>query len=162
MAGGPIFPFSSYPDDNGRIYPNPHIGGTNSRVDFGMGVEASLGADSIWYLRFQMPESLPSGTGKLVLLALANATSGNAKVNPKWVSLDAGAGENPDTATYNAETTTTVTWSTGDADDYKETKITLDADTIVAGEVIAMDMTFETTNWDLAQVSTWIAYIIWE
>ena len=107
-----------------------------------------------------MPPSLPTGTGKLRLLALANATSGVAKVNPKWVSV--AVEEDPSGATLNAEGTSTVTWSTGDNDQYKELKVNLDADTLAASEEVVMDLVFETTSWTLAQVSTWIASIIWE
>ncbi|HJX58192.1 MAG TPA: hypothetical protein VJ325_05680 [Thiobacillus sp.] len=125
-----------------------------------MGVAASIAADSTWRLRFQMPPTLPSGTGKLRLLALANATSGNAKVNPKWASV--AVEEDPSSATPVAETVQTVTWGAGDADQYKELKVTLDADTLVANEVVVMDLVFETASWTLAAVSTWIAIIIWE
>ena len=161
MAGGPIFPHSTFPVTADRVFPNFHVGaGANSKHDEGLGVEASVGADSTWRLRFQMPPSLPTGTGKLRLLALANATSGVAKVNPKWVSV--AVEEDPSGATLNAEGTSTVTWSTGDDDQYKELKVTLDADTLVASEEVVMDLVFETTSWTLAQVSTWIASIIWE
>lgn len=162
MAGGPIFPHSAFPVDTvGRLFPNFHVGaGANSKQDGGMGVEASLDADAIWRLRFQCPPTLPTGTGKLMLRALANATSGDAKVNPKWASV--AGGEDPSSAALNAEGTTTVTWAAGDADDYKETKVTLDADTLVGGEVIVMDLTFETTSWTLAQVSTWQVFVLWE
>jgi len=161
MPGGPIFPNSAYPVTAGRVFPNFHVGaGANSKHEEGMGVEASVGADSVWRLRFQMPPTLPSGTGKLRLLALANATSGNAKVNPKWVSV--AAEENPSSATPVAETVQTVTWGAGDNDQYKELKVTLDADTLVAGEIVVMDLVFETASWTLAAVSTWIASIIWE
>ena len=161
MAGGPIFPHSAYPVTADRVFPNFHVGaGANSKHDEGLGVEASLGADSTWRLRFQMPPSLPTGTGKLRLLALANATSGVAKVNPKWVSV--AVEEDPSGATLNAEGTSTVTWSTGDNDQYKELKVNLDADTLAASEEVVMDLVFETTSWTLAQVSTWIASIIWE
>ena len=161
MAGGPIFPHSAFPVTAGRVFPNFHVGaGANSKHDEGLGVEASVGADSTWRLRFQMPPSLPTGTGKLRLLALANATSGVAKVNPKWVSV--AVEEDPSGATLNAEGTSTVTWSTGDNDQYKELKVNLDADTLVASEEVVMDLVFETTSWTLAQVSTWIASIIWE
>jgi len=161
MSGGPIFPHSAVPVTSGRVFPNIHIGaGASSKHDEGLGVEASVGADATWRLRFQMPPSLPSGTCKLLLRALANATSGNAKVNPKWASV--AAEESPSGATLNAEGTSTLSWSTGDNDQYKELKITLDADTPVAGEEIAMDLVFETTSWTLAQVSTWIVSIIWE
>lgn len=158
MAGGPVWPHSSHPDVNGRVFPGPHIGATNSAIDFGMQVEASLGADSIWHLRFQVPEILPSGTGKLRLLALAANSTQVARVNPKWVS--AALTQNPDTLTRNAEGVQSITWTASDA--YLETKITLDADTIVAGEIIVMDMTFETASWTLSDVSTWWASIIWE
>jgi len=161
MAGGPIFPNSAFPVTAGRVFPNFHVGaGANSKHDEGLGVEASVGADSTWRLRFQMPPTLPSGTGKLRLLALANATSGVAKVNPKWVSV--AVEEDPSSATLVAETVQTVTWAAGDNDQYKELKVTLDADTLVAGEIVVMDLVFETASWTLAAVSTWIASIIWE
>ena len=111
-------------------------------------------------LPIEMPPTLPSGTGKLLLRALANATSGAAKVNPKWASV--AAEEDPSGATLNAEGPGTVTWASGDNDQYKELKINLDADTLVGGEEVVMDLTFETSSWTLAQVSTWIASIIWE
>ena len=161
MAGGPIFPNSAYPVTAGRVFPNFHVGaGANSKHDEGMGVESSVGADSTWRLRFQMPPTLPTGTGKLRLLALANATSGNAKVNPKWASV--AVEESPSGATLNAETVQTVTWGAGDNDQYKELKVTLDADTLVAGKIVVMDLVFETASWTLAAVSTWIASIIFE
>lgn len=161
MAGGPIFPHSAVPVTSGRVFPNIHVGAAaNSKHDEGLGVEASVGADSIWRLRFQMPPtSLPSGTCQLRLVALANATSGVAKVNPKWASV--AMEEDPSGATLNAEGTSTLTWSTGDNDQYKELTVTLDADTPVAGEIIVMDLTFETTSWTLAQVSTWSACVRW-
>jgi len=160
MAGGPIAPISAVPDTSGRVFPNIHSGATNSNLDEGLGVEASVGADAIWHLRFKMPESLPTGTGKLQLWALANATTGAAKVNAKWVSVNNA--ENPDTATRVAEGVSTLTWAAGNDDDYHELLITLDADTIVAGEMVVMDLTFETLNWTLAAVSTWLLFVIWE
>lgn len=163
MAGGPIFPNSQYPATaSGLVFPNFHVSAASgSKHDEGLGVAASIGADAIWRLRFHMPPtSLPSGTGKLRLLALANATTGNAKVNPKWASV--AVEEDPGGATLNAETTQTVSWGAGDNDQYKELKVTLDADTLVAGEVVVMDLVFETSSWTLAQVSTWIPSIIWE
>lgn len=162
MAGGPIFPHSAFPVTAGRVFPNFHVGdGANSKQDEGLGVEASVGADSTWRLRFQMPPStLPTGTGKLRLLALADAVAGVAKVNPKWASV--AVEEDPSSATLNVEGTQTVTWSAADDDVYKELKVDLDADTLVASEEVVMDLVFETTDWTLAQVSTWIASIIWE
>jgi hypothetical protein len=159
MAGGPIFPFSAYPATTDRVFANVHVGaGSNSKHTEGLGVQASVGADSTWRLRFLMPPSaLPSGTCTLNLDALANATSGVAKVNPKWVSV--AAEEAPDTATPVAEGVQTVTWAAGDNDQIKHTTVALDADTPVAGEWIVMELVFETSSWTLAQVSTWVPYI---
>lgn len=162
MAGGPIFPYSAYPVTASNTFPNVHVGaGANAKQTAGLGVAASIGSDSIWRLHFRMPPSaLPSGTGKLDLWALANATSGNAKINAKWASV--AVEEAPDTATLQAEGTSTLSWSTGDNDQFKQVKITLDADTLVAGEDVVMDLTFETSSWTLAVISTWIPSIIFE
>ena len=162
MAGGPVFSHSAFPVTAGNVFPNFHVGaGANSKQDEGLGVAASIGADSTWRLRFKMPPTtLPSGTFKLDLWALANATTGDAKVNPKWASV--ATEESPSGATLNAEGTSTLTWGAGDNDQYKNLKITLDADTPVAGETIVLDLVFETTSWTLAQVSTWQASVIWE
>jgi len=157
----PVFPHSTYPVTGGKVFPNFHVGaGANSKHDEGLGVMASLDGDAIWRLRFQMPPVLPAGTGKLRLLALAASEANAAKVNPKWVSV--AVEEDPSAAALNAEGTGTITWAAADDDVYKELKITLDADTLVASEEVVMDLTFETAAWTLAVVSTWIASIIWE
>ncbi len=160
MAGGPIHPFSMLPVTASRVFANVHQGATNTRRIEGMGVEASVGANSTWQLLFEMPQTLPSGTCKLRLLALAAATSNSAKVNPTWGSC--AQGEVPDTTTLTAEGTQTLTWASGDSDKFKELKVTLDADTPVANEIVVMNLVFETTSWTLAVVSTWLASIIWE
>ena len=161
VQGGPLRPFSRYPATIDRVFISVYVGdGANSKHEEGMGVEASVGADSIWRLRFEMPPVLPSGTGKLRLIALADAVTGVAKVNPKWASV--AMEEDPSSATLNAEGTQTVTWSTADDDQYKELKVDLDADTLVAGEIVVMDLVFETASWTLAVESVWQASIIWE
>ncbi len=148
-----------------RVFPNIHIGaGSNSKHEEGLGVEASLGADATWRLRFQIPPAIPSGTLKLLTKSLANATSGSAKVNPKWDIV--GDGADPSSATLNAEGTTTITWASGDNDDYKWTKITLDATTAPTtgdeNKAIVMDLVFETSSYTLAQILTMQVSIIWE
>lgn len=161
MAGGPLFPYSAHPVTAGRVFPNTHIAAAaNSKHERGMGVEASVGADSIWRLRFECPGTLPSGTGKIRLRALAAATTGNAKVNVKWRSV--AMEEDPAGSAPTAEGVSTLTWAAGDSDVYKELKVTLDADTLVGGEIVVVDLTFETALWTLAVVSTWTAAIIWE
>jgi hypothetical protein len=162
MAGGPIFPRSTFPLTS-DTFANFHVGaGANSKHDEGLGVAASIASDATWRLRFQAPPQLPTGTAKLLLRALAATVTASrtAKVNPKWASV--AASEDPSSATLNAEGSTTVTFATSDGDKYIETKIPLDADTIVSGEEIVMDLVFESTGWSLDKVSTWIASVIWE
>ncbi len=162
MAGGPIFPHSAFPV-NSDVFPNFHVGaGANSKHDEGLGVKASLSSDATWRLRFQLPPTLPGGTGKLLLRGLSEAPAStlNAKINPEWASV--AADEDPSSATLSAEGTSTVSFGTSDGDKYREAKVTLDADTLVAGEEVVMDLVFESTSWTLDKVSTWIASIIWE
>lgn len=161
MAGGPIFPSSAYPEDVGSVWAAFYeADGANHKHTYGLAVEDAPGSDVTWALVFHMPPTLPSGTGKLRLIAQADAISGAAKVNPKWASV--AMGEDPSSATLNAEGTSTVTWSTDDDDEYQELKITLDADTLVGGEIVVMDLVFETTGFTLAVDSVWQASIIWE
>lgn len=162
MAGGPIFPHSAFPVSE-DVFPNFYIGaGANSKHDEGLGVvdATALAADGIWRLRFQMPPTLPTGTGKLRILALANATTGVVKPNVKWASV--APEESPSGATLNDEGVGTITWGAGDNDQYKELKVTLDADTLVGGETVVMDLTFEDASMTLAVDSTYQVSIIWE
>lgn len=152
----------AWPDNSGNAGPGVHIGNTNSRPWPGLQVDASIAADTIWYLKFELPEVLPGGQMKLRCRGLATAVAGVAKFNPKWAAIDTEADENYDTATLNAEGTTTMTWAAGDSDTPKETKITLDAIAPAAGDVIYVAMTFETIGWTLAVVSTWDFSLIWE
>jgi len=162
MAGGPVFPHSAYPTTD-DVFPNFHVGaGSNSKHDEGLGLAnaTDLTADAIWRLRFQMPPTLPTGTAKLRVLSLANATTGVIAWDVSWASV--AVEENPSSATLNAEGPGSMTWGAGDNDQYKEQKVTLDADTIVASEEIVMDLTFENTSTTLAVVSTHIVSVIWE
>jgi hypothetical protein len=162
MAGGPIYPSSAVPDASGEVFPNVNVGGTNSRRVAGMGVANAtlLTANRTWHLIFELPATLPTGTCKLRLLSLANATSGALKFNPTWGSV--AVEESYDTITTTAEGTQTVTWASGDNDQWKETKVILDADTPVGGELIYMALVFEDTSTTLAVTSTHLASLIWE
>lgn len=159
---GLITPYSFYPVDAVRTFPNLHVGdGANSKQEQGLGVIASLDANAIWRLRFLLPPVLPSETMKLRLLALADAETGSAQVNPFWQK--ASPEDDPSSITLVAEGTSALTWSTGDDDVYKELKITLDAATAPSGnDVIVMDVNFITSGWTLSSISTWIPSIIWE
>lgn len=158
MAGGPIFPYSAVPDTSGETFPSVHS--ANSRYEEGLGLAASISVDRIWHLRFALPPKLPSGTGKLVVVSMANAVTGTVVLEPQWASIDPD-GENAFTVALSLEGDSTITWSSGDGDKYKETKFTLDADTLVAGEIVTMSLKFDATS-TLAVTSTHQASIIWE
>lgn len=167
MAGGPIFPSSAFPaDTSGRLFPYFYngAGGNASPHDEGLGVKASLDADATWELRYLMPPSIPTGTLKLRLLALANATSGAAKVTVKdGVATPAGSpgsSGNPSAASLTSETQTTVTWAASENDRYKLADVTLTA-APSAGDMLVVALTFNTTGWTLAQISVWIPAIVW-
>jgi hypothetical protein len=162
MSGGPLLPSSVYLGGaGGNLFPNFYAGagGNAAPHDEGIGVVASLGADSTAELRFAVPPTVPSGTFKLRMLALANATSGAAKVTVKDGRAPAGA--SPSAAALTSETQQTVTWASGNADEYKETKLALT--TVPQGnDMIVVAITFNTSGWTLAQISTWLFSLIWE
>ena len=168
MAGGPICPSSVYfGDSNGRTFPNFYAGagGNAAAHDEVIGVQASLAGDSTVELRFIMPPTIPTGTLKLVLLALANATANAAKLTVSdgaaTPAASPAASGNPSAITLTAESQTTVTWAASENDRYKLAKITLT--TAPAGsDVLVVAIKFQTTGWTLAVVSTWIAYLLWE
>lgn len=146
-------------DVSANAFRAPLVGGTNSRrIMPEWAIVASLGANvdvrSIWKI-----QTVPTATLKLVLYSVANATTGVAKVNPSWA---AGAvGTNFDTVSLSAEGTTTVTWGAGNDFDMLETKITLDAATApTAGQLLFLQIRFETTSWTLAQKSYWSHFLL--
>jgi hypothetical protein len=132
----------------------PRIGGTNSRPWMPQwGIVASLGANVDIITAWKI-QTAPTATLKLALYSIANATTGVAKVNPSWA---AGAiGTNFDTVSLSAEGVNTITWAAGNNDDVLETKITLDATTLpTAGQLLFLQIRFETASWTLAQLSYW-------
>lgn len=133
--------------------------GISSAHEEGLGIVASISSDATWRLRFWMPPTLPSGTAKLKVWGLADAVAGTMQIRPWWASV--AAGEDPSSATLNDEGATTLTWAADQDDTYKEAKITLDADTIVAGEMVIMDLVFEAAS-TLAVPSAYHVAIIWE
>lgn len=172
LRGGPLFPYSAVPVTANNLFWNVHVsGGANSKHEEGMGVVATPGADSIWRLRFQLPPLFPPGTATLVCRAQAAATSGVARVNPKWVCVAAGGdpagpalsaeGVTPDSKVGQAGSTDTLEWGAGDTDQYLEARWILNAATLNAAQPLIMDLTFETSGFTLAVTSTWRAYIEW-
>ena len=164
MAGGPILPSSMYLGGaSGNLATAIYVPNTNTNAAGqleGIGVIANLNtaaADAPAVLQYNMPEVIPSGTFKLRCLAMANATSGTAKVTVQDGRTPAGS--NIGVATLNSETQLSQTWAT--ADIIVENKITL---TTVpqANDIITVLATFNTASWTLAQFSVWQFSLVWE
>ena len=159
MAGGAIFPYSAYPATAGSVFPYFYSGGGGnaSPVDEGLGVAASISSDATWELRFMLPPTIPSGTMKLRLLGMANATSGVAKITISDAVV--AAGSSPSAASLTAETQVSLTWTAADV--YVESKTAL-TPTAVGNSVLVVALVFNHTSWTLAQISTWVVSLIWE
>jgi hypothetical protein len=161
MAGGPLLPSSMYLGGaSGNLFPNFYIPATNTNgagAMEGIGVVASLAADASAVLQFNMPPSIPTGTLKLRCLAMANATSGVAKLTIK--DKNCAAGSSLGTTTLNSETQVSQTWAT--ADILVENLVTLTT-TPTAEDILTVLATFNTSGWTLAANSTWQFSIIWQ
>ena len=159
MPGGDIYPYSALPGTPDWTFEHVHIttDPTQDAHDVGLGVRADLAVDAIWRLRFQMPPALPqTGVGQLRLKGIVGLT-GDARVNVKWRS--ASDGEFLHGTALNAEGVQTYTFA--QANVLRFFYIILDADSLVADEVVLMDLTFETIGWTLSANSTWFPSICW-
>lgn len=161
MAGGALLPSSIYLGGaSGNLSATFYIPATNTNgagAIEGVGVIASLAADAPAVIQFNMPESIPTGTLKLRCLAMANATSGVAKLTVS--DKNVAAGNSLGTSTLNTETQLSQTWAT--ADILVENKITLTS-TPAANDILTVLATFNTTGWTLAALSVWQFSIVWE
>jgi hypothetical protein len=175
MAGGPLLPSSIYVGGaSGNLSVNFYVGttatGTGAVAGYsaleGVSVVASLAADALAVLQFNMPPigAVPTGTLKLRLLANANAASGIAKLD----IIDGVTSPNTAIGASNFTTeagspTLSVNWATAPAgaDILVENKVVLSA-TVSAGQVLTVILAFRTSGWTLAQASVWQASIIWE
>ncbi len=161
MALVTILPSSVYLGGaSGNLYPSFYIPATNTNsagAIEGIGVVASLAANAPAVLQFNMPETMPTGTMKLRLLAMANATSGVAKVTVSDKNVAAGASLG--TSTLNSETQLSQTWAT--ADILVQNKVTLTS-TPSANDILTVVITFNNTGWTLAVASVWQVSLVWE
>ena len=162
MAGGPLLPSSMYLGGaSGLLYPAFYIPNTNTNTAGaleGIGVIASLTGDAPAVLQFNMPEVIPTGTLNLRALAMANATSGNAKWTPADASTSSGS--NIGVTTLTTEALQTTTWTT--ADILVQTKIALTATAPTANQITTVLITFNTASWTLAAASVWQFSLVWE
>lgn len=160
MAGGPFFPVSIAYPSTGNAFPGIISGGTNARQWHCTVLSSSIAADVTVELEWAMPNNLPSGTAKLQIETRSNATSGSCNLTPSWVSI--AEGENFDTISLNSEGSTNISHGAGDNDDRKIAKVTLDADTVVAGETIRMHIVWATSGFTYTNITGWQFSIIWE
>jgi hypothetical protein len=162
MAGGPILPSSIYLGGaSGNLFPTFYIPATNTNTAGaleGVGVVASLAADAPAVLQFNMPTTIPSGTLKLRILSMANATSGVMKLTIKDASTSAGS--NIGTTSLTTETQVSQTWAT--ADILVENKVTLTATAPTANQITTILATFNTASWTLAAASAHQFSLVWE
>lgn len=162
MSGGPVFPSSIYLGGAaGKLWPNIYIPATNTNAAGAfeaIGCMASLTADAAAVLQFNMPHVIPTGAPKLRCLAMANATSGTAKLTIKDASTSVGS--NIGATSLTSETQLSQTWSVADV--LVENKVTLTATAPVADQITTIVATFNTTGWTLAAASTWQFSIVWE
>lgn len=178
MATTILQPCSIYANDlSGRCFPNNHVATiatlNAAAVIKGLGVKASLDADTVWALAFQMPMQLPSGTLKFLLNIFSNASSGAARINPKWCAVSAGSnpfnaslvaeGVTPDALAGAAGSGDTVTFGSSDNDQLIQAKWILNATTApTPSQLLNMALTFETSGWTLVHVLTVQPFLIWE
>jgi hypothetical protein len=161
MSGGPLLPASIYLGGaSGNLSPTFYVPATNTNgggAIEGIGVVASLGANAAAVLQFVLPESIPTGTLKLVANAWADATTGVAK----WTVQDGqtAAGSNIGATTLNSETQESITWSAADVINQVKQALTTSP---TANEILTVVVTFDTSGWTLAATSVWSFYIVWE
>ncbi len=105
-----------------------------------------------------MPETIPSGTPILRILAMANATSGVAKLTISDASTSAGS--NIGATALTAETQVSQTWAA--ADILVENKVTLTATAPTSNQITTIKAVFNTASWTLAQTSVWQFSFVWE
>ena len=163
---------------SGEALGNTHVGaGANgSRIE-GLGVAnaTDLTGDRIWHLVWRMPTTLPTGTAKFSLAALAALEAGDLSVDIAWASV--AFDEDPSAATLAVEgpdpdarvggngsntDNSTFGWDTADDDKLLEALWILNADAggVKANEFIVMDLRIDDGDSDHAAVVTLFPVII--
>jgi hypothetical protein len=175
MSGGPLLPSSIYVGGaSGNLSVNFYIGttatGTGAVAGYsaveGVSVVASLSADALAVVQFNIPPtgSIPTGTLKLRLLAMANASTGIAKLDIIDGVTSPGTAIGASNFTTEAGSPTiSQNWATAPAgpDILVENKVPLTASP-TAGQIVTTILAFRTASWTLAQASVWQPSLIWE
>jgi len=161
LAATPLAPSAIFPQTAARLF--PVIAGATVKEEMPCGVEASLGADSTYLLRFDVGP-LPTGTMKLLAkLRTSDTTAHAAKLSVSWNVATTAA--DVDALTFNAVTANvnTVSNDTAHAWALTEAKITMDgSSTMVADRAVYVKIVFNTASWTINAVSGWAFFLIWE
>jgi len=163
MASGALFPSSIVFVTSSLVGPGVHVGAATSGLRRIRGIQVvkavDLSANADVEMTFDMPPALPSGAGKLILVGRTTGT-GNSLIAIDWVSV--AIGEDPSAATLLSEGTSTLTVAGGDSDKLLRVKVTLDADTLTADEIVCMRMRFVQASYTLNQPFTVAPSMRWE
>lgn len=161
MAGGPLLPTSVYfGNASGNAYPAYYQPATNTNTAGwieGVGIVASLAAETPVVMQFNLPETIPSGTCKCRILAMAGTTTGTAKLTIS--DGQTAAGSNIGATSLSAESQLSQGWAT--ADILVENKISLTT-APTANEILTLLATFNHTSWTLGTASVWQFSLVWE
>jgi hypothetical protein len=164
MSGGPLLPSSVYLGGaSGNLSPTFYIPTTNTNTAGaieGIGLIGSLGANAPAVLQFNMPESIPTGTLKLRMLAMSTSVVGTQVVKLTVSDASTSAAANIGATTLTAEAQSTVTFTA--ADILIETKLTLTATAPTANQITTVLVTFNNTGTTLVAASVWQFSLVWE
>lgn len=109
---------------------------------------------------FRLPATVPSGTLNLIIVGMANATSGVTKITVSDAPCATSA--DPSGITLVAETQVTHTWAAGGAGKINEQACPLvNSTSATAGQYVAGLIDFNFTSWTLAVVPTFQFYAAW-
>lgn len=161
MAGGPISPYPVYLGTTGNLFPTffAGSGGNASSHRAGIGVLSNLASNCTAEMTFPMPPTIPSGTLKLMVRALAAASTGVAKLTVS--DGVAGNGVDPSAIALTSETQATFTWTTGSSGKFIDNKITLQS-TPSGNDCLIVAATFNNTGWSLNVEPTFLFWVLWE
>lgn len=162
MKGGPLFPYTVVPLDTSYVFPYTYTGSgpSTNKYEECIGALGPAGADRTCALRFRLPPILPEGSPYLELIAMSVATTGVAKVNPKWFC--ARSGDDPSSFTLAAEGTQTVTFTGSSPHRHLISRVPLDVTSFYGASTLCMNLVFETSGWTVAPITGWVPTIIWE
>jgi len=164
MAGGPLLPSSVYLGGaSGNLSPTFFIPTTNTNTagaTEGIGLIGSLGANAPAVLQFNMPESIPTGTLKLRMLAMSTSVVGSQIVKLTVSDASTSPAASIGATTLTGESQSTVTFTA--ADILIETKLTLTATAPTANQITTILVTFNNTGTTLVAASVWQFSLVWE